>query len=143
MDMVVVISILLFCVFLFLSSLHFYWAFGGRWGSQSVFPKSDDKRPTKNPGKVPTFIVASGLMVCGFFYLIKGGLIAFDLPFWLDQHGFEIIASIFILRAIGEFNYVGFFKKIKYTKFGLNDTKYYSPLCLIIAALTIILALNK
>ncbi len=56
---------------------------------------------------------------------------------------FWLIASIFIIRAIGEFNYVGFFKKIKYTQFGRNDTKYYSPLCLIIGILTIIIDLNK
>jgi hypothetical protein len=48
------------------------------------------------------------------------------------------------LRAIGDFNYVGFFKKIKHTKFGKNDTKYFSPLCLTIGVLTIILELiNK
>ncbi|WP_281635816.1 DUF3995 domain-containing protein [Flavobacterium marginilacus] len=47
------------------------------------------------------------------------------------------------MRAIGDFNYVGFFKKIKLAKFGKNDTKYFSPLCLIIGILTLILELIK
>ena len=59
------------------------------------------------------------------------------------DYGLWIIASVFILRAIGEFNYVGFLKKIKHTKFGQNDTKLYSPLCLTIGILIIIIALNK
>jgi len=45
----------------------------------------------------------------------------------------EELFSIFLLRAIGDFNYVGFFKKIKDTNFGKMDSKYYSPLCLVIA----------
>lgn len=95
------------------------------------------------PGLLPTFIVAFGLLGFGLFILVKSGLINFNFPMWLDNYGLWIIASVFILRAIGEFNYVGFFKKIKHKKFGQNDTKFYSPLCLTIGILTIIIALNK
>ncbi|WP_222439555.1 DUF3995 domain-containing protein [Spirosoma utsteinense] len=38
--------------------------------------------------------------------------------------------------------YVGFFKKIKHTPFGKNDTRYYSPLCLLIGVLTLVVVLN-
>jgi hypothetical protein len=48
--------------------------------------------------------------------------------------------TLFILRAIGDFKYLGFFKKIKNTKFGQNDTKYFAPLCLIIGILTLLVA---
>jgi hypothetical protein len=71
------------------------------------------------------------------------GLITFNTPDWLSKYGLWTIAVIFTLRAIGDFNYVGFFKKIKHTKFGKNDTKYFSPLCLTIGILTIILELTK
>ncbi len=139
----IIISIILFLTFLFLSSIHFYWGFGGRWGSKAVFPSKDDNLPSPKPGKIPTFIVAFGLLGFGLFYLVSCGLIDFKLPLWLNKYGLWIIASIFILRAIGEFNYVGFFQKYKQTKFGQNDTKYYSPLCLIIGILTIILVINR
>ena len=41
------------------------------------------------------------------------------------HYGLWIIASLFMLRAIGEFKYVGFFKKYKHIQFGKNDTRYY------------------
>jgi len=129
---------------LFISSIHIYWAFGGNWGSDAVLPTKDDNN-TKvlNPSILPTLIVAFGLLGFGLHILIISGLIAFDIPQWLSNYGLWIIASIFTLRAIGDFKYVGFFKKIKLTKFGKNDTKYYSPLCLTIGILTLILELIK
>ena len=137
-------AIILFLIFLFISSIHFYWAFGGKWGGDAVLPTKDDNN-TKvlNPTALPTLIVALGLLGFGVFILIMSGFIAFDTPQWLHKYGLWVIASIFMLRAIGDFNYVGFFKKITRTKFGRNDTKYFSPLCLIIGLLTIVLELNK
>ena len=142
--MTTVIAIILFLVFVFISSIHFYWSFGGKWGSDAVLPTKDDNN-TKvlNPTILPTLIVAFGLLGFGLFILVMSGLIAFNTPQWLNKYGLWIIASIFTLRSIGDFNYVGFFKKIKQTKFGKNDTKYFSPLCLTIGILTIILELTK
>jgi hypothetical protein len=142
--MTTVIAIILFLIFLFISSIHFYWAFGGKWGSDAVLPTKDDSN-TKilNPAILPSLIVAVGLLSFGLFILVMSGLISIDIPQWLFKYGLWIIASIFILRAIGDFNYVGFFKKIKHTKFGKSDTKYYSPLCLTIGIFTIILELTK
>lgn len=134
--MVTTISILLFLVFACLSAIHVYWGFGGEWGSQAVIPTKDDNIKPKMPGLVPTFIVALGLLALGIFVLNKAVLLNFFIPQGFNRYGLWTIAVLFILRAIGEFNYVGFFKKI-------NDTKYYSPLCLIIAILAIIIELKK
>lgn len=141
--MTTTISVLLFMVFSFLSAFHFYWGLGGRWGSQAVFPTKDDNVKPKILGILPTFIVALSLLVIGLFILNQAGFFNFSIPLWIDKYGLWIIAGLFILRAIGDFNYVGIFKKIKNTKFGINDTKYYSPLCLTIGILTIIIELNK
>src|ERR1700754_326950 len=111
-----IIAILLFLVFVLLSLLHFYWVFGGKWGNKSVYPSKDDKTPITMPGPIPTFIVGLGLLGFGLLYLIKSGFINIELPLWLNKTGFPTIATIFILRAIGDFNYFGFFKKIKNTK---------------------------
>ncbi len=51
-----------------------------------------------------------------------------------------LISAIFIIRAIGDFNAVGFFKKIKQTEFANYDTKYFSPLCLSLGAVFIMLS---
>jgi hypothetical protein len=58
----------------------------------------------------------------------------------INKYGLWILMTLFILRAIGDFKYMGFFKKIKNTKFGQNDTKYFAPLCLIIGILTLLVA---
>ncbi|MBX2965855.1 MAG: DUF3995 domain-containing protein [Cyclobacteriaceae bacterium] len=138
--MTTLISIVLVIVFAFLSAIHFYWLIGGRSSSQAVFPTKDDTTIPKMPGVIPTLIVACGLLAIGLFISLKAGFFYIPIPSFLDKYGLWIIAGIFILRAIGEFNYLGFFKKIKHTKFGRNDTKYYSPLCLIIGILIIILS---
>ncbi|WP_317130658.1 DUF3995 domain-containing protein [Psychroserpens sp. NJDZ02] len=54
-----------------------------------------------------------------------------------------MIPLIFLLIAIGEFKYIGFFKSIKKTDFGKLDTKLLSPLCLIIAIFGIVIQLVK
>jgi protein-S-isoprenylcysteine O-methyltransferase Ste14 len=141
--MTTIIAMILFLIFLFISIIHFYWAFGGSWGSDSVLPTKENKEKVLNPSALPTVIVALGVLGFGLIVLIKSGLLEFSLPSWINQYGLWIIAGIFILRAIGDFNYVGFFKKIKETKFGKNDTKYFSPLCLLIGILALILEINN
>lgn len=144
--MATIIAIILFMIFLFLSGIHVYWAFGGQWGNGAVIPTQDDHGKVMMPGIVPTLIVASGLLGFGLVVLLNVVVLDFKLPLWLDiihKYGLWVITGIFILRAIGEFNYVGFFKKYNQTRFGKNDTKYYSPLCLTIGILTIIMELSK
>ena len=143
--MTLIISGILFGIFLFLSSLHFYWAFGGKWGSTAVLPTKDDNTPQKtiNPGIIATLTVAFGLLAFGLLPLVVIGTIHFPLPDWLQKSGLWIIAGIFGTRAIGDFNYVGFFKKIKHTTFAKNDTRYYSPLCTVISLLAATLILIR
>lgn len=141
--MLSVISILLFLVFLFLSGIHFYWALGGRWGSAAVYPTIDDAIKPQMPGVVPTLIVAVGFLFMGLFILLKAEFIAVSIPLWISSYGLWILAAIFTIRAIGDFKYAGFFKKIKHTEFGKYDTKYYSPLCVLLVVLILILELNE
>ncbi|CAA9203110.1 hypothetical protein FLA105534_04434 [Flavobacterium bizetiae] len=138
-----IISLVLFLIFTVLSAIHFYWGFGGKWGSHAVVPTKENGVAVFIPRKVSTFVVAIGLLCFGLFYLIKYDFIGVNLSKWLDESGFWIIASIFIIRAIGDFNYVGLFKKHKSSKFALNDAKYYTPLCLVITVLTLLLELKK
>jgi hypothetical protein len=127
-------------LFLAISGLHFYWAFGILMGKKmksvsEVLPEMEGK-PLFTPGAFATFIVAIGLV---FFAIISGfGLLEIDIfkifkPIFL--YGNLLIAIIFMARAIGDFRYVGFFKKNKTSKFAINDSKYYSPLCLLISIL--------
>ncbi|MCD8539384.1 MAG: DUF3995 domain-containing protein [Leadbetterella sp.] len=144
--MIPVIAISLILIFSFLSALHVYWALGGKWGTSAVIPAKDNHTKVIMPGAIATFIVAFGLLFFGAVVFLN----SFDtntshIPGigLIHRYGLGAIAGIFILRAIGDFNYVGFFKKIKTTRFARNDSRYYSPLCLIIGILAILLELNK
>jgi hypothetical protein len=139
--MKLLIGFVLFIILLSLSGIHIYWGFGGKWGSVAAIPTKENNAPIIKPGFFDCLFVALGLLCFGLFILIKTGIIIFGLPGWLSDYGLWAISAIFLLRAIGEFNYVGFFKKVKSTRFGVMDTRYYSPLCLLLAILGIILGL--
>jgi hypothetical protein len=49
------------------------------------------------------------------------------------------LAIVLIIRAIGDFKYVGFFKRIKNTPFARYDTQYYAPLCLYLGLSTLLI----
>ena len=137
------IGLLLFFTFSFLSVIHFYWGLGGKWGANAAIPTKANKEKVMNPKLFECFVVAFGLLGFGLFILVKTKILSFYLPNWLMKYGLWILSTIFILRAIGEFKYVGFFKKIRSTQFGQLDTKYYSPLCLAIGLLVMALALMR
>ncbi len=114
---------------------HFYWAFGGKIGLDKALPTKDGKLLLK-PSKSLTILV--GIVLNSFAY------IAYALQFYdftvNENRNFYLysgifLSTIFIIRAIGEFNAVGFFKKIKDTEFAIYDTRYFSPLCLILGVI--------
>ena len=133
-------------LFLAISGLHFYWAIGSFWGkkmksSSSVIPEVEGK-PLFTPSTFSTLVVAIGLLIMA--KVSAHGLgIGFDFKAFGPYVGYGnlAISIIFLIRAIGDFRYVGFFKfmgKHNESKFAKNDTKYYSPLCLLIAVLAFI-----
>jgi len=140
---ITILSIILFLIFAVLGGFHFYWFFGGVWGLEHVIPAKDKVSSLSIP-KFATLIVGLVLVLFGLVYFIKSGLTNVQIPNWVTNYGYWIIPSIFILRAIGEFNYVGFFKKVKNTEFAKADSKIFSPLCLIIGIIGILIQLmNK
>jgi hypothetical protein len=133
------ISILLSILFAMIAVLHIYWAVGGKGWIQSVLPTTTDGRVVMEPGYGAFVVVILGLIGLSVLYLSKSALIAdLGIP---NLHHKELlfVSLVFILRAIGDFKYVGFFKKIKNTSFGSLDTKYFSPLCVVVAVLTFVL----
>jgi len=130
-------------IFIILSGIHFNWAFGGKWGFEKALPTNENGEKVLNPKRIDSAIVGLGLFIFAIYYLLKVGLISLEIPNWIMYYAGWLIAAIFIARAIGEFKYIGFFKKIKNTNFGKLDSKYYSPLCLIIGLIGITLELIK
>jgi hypothetical protein len=128
-------TIILSIIFLFLSGLHFYWGLGGRKGLAASVPRKANGAKRINPSAFDCFIVAILLLGAELFVLARSGMLAVKWPGWLPHLGSWILIFLFTARAIGEFRYIGFFKKVKSSVFARLDTKYYSPLCVLIAAL--------
>lgn len=115
-----------------ISLLHFYWLFGGTVGLHAAIPEVDG-RPAFQPSRLATLVVATGLLMCALLILATSGVLSAPVPraalLWLTR----LLALVFFARAIGDFRLVGFFKRIRNSKFARLDTRVYSPLCLVLA----------
>ncbi|MBI40369.1 MAG: hypothetical protein CMF59_12270 [Leptospiraceae bacterium] len=126
-----VIPLLTGILFGFLASLHIYWALGGKWASRKTIPVRPDGAPLFQPGKMATLLVALLLGLSAAYFLTGWGRVHDFSDFWSIPAW--IIVAAFFLRSIGEFKYVGFFKRIRGSDFARMDTFVYSPLCLLIS----------
>lgn len=128
--MTAILSALNAIVLALLGLLHIYWAFGGQWAANNALPKKLNGELLFTPKPFDCIAVAIGLLAFASFFIIHSFLPTPVLPEWLLAHGLWFIGAIFTLRAIGDFRYVGFMKKVKGNRFATLDTIYYSPLCL-------------
>ena len=122
-----------------LSLLHAYWALGGRWGSAYTVPTVGGRR-SFDPSPFATWIVCGLLGLAVVIVVGRSGWIAKGPLRVLFDAGIWGLAFVFALRAVGNFRTFGFFKAVKGTPFADWDTWFYSPLCLLIAALVVGLA---
>ncbi|MCE7044448.1 DUF3995 domain-containing protein [Dyadobacter sp. CY312] len=129
----VVLPLLNAAVFLLLAMLHLYWMIGGNWGYHAAIPTDGNGRKLFRPGPVATFAVALGLILFALVNILLAGLLPPVMPKEYLRISLMIIAGIFLLRAIGDFRYVGFSKRFRKTRFAEMDSKFYSPLCLVLA----------
>jgi hypothetical protein len=127
------IGVIIAAVFLVLGLWHFYMASGVLSGESGAVPSTDGK-PAFVPSKQST--IAVGMVLCLLAGLVAAtsGAIPSALPpaplKWLSI----ALAVGLLARAVGEFKYVGFFKKVRGSRFATIDTLFYSPLCLALAA---------
>lgn len=108
----------------FIAVIHIYWGFGGKFWADKAVPTTDDGAPLFVPGKVATFVVV-GVLFVACWAVLSDGVAAKVIS--------GVFALIFFARFVGEFNYVGMFKKHKSSEFARMDTLIYSPLCLFLS----------
>jgi hypothetical protein len=125
-----------------LSGLHIFWGFGGKWGALAAVPSKADGTILFQPGLVPCLGVAFGLGATAWLALIAGNILPNPLAAFLLIKLLWGVAGIFTIRCVGDFNYVGFFRKIHTTDFGARDRNFYTPLCLCYATAFAMLALQ-
>ena len=117
-------------VLLGIAVIHVYWAIGGRLGAGAAVPEVSGK-PALSPSPNATLLVAlaltvAALVVLGRIQVWRSSLV----PPWVFTLGTWVLAAVFLLRAVGDFRLVGFFKRVRGTRFATRDTFLYSPLCL-------------
>ena len=111
-----------------LALIHLYWIFG-EFGLDQALPSNEKGERMLNPSKFMTLVVA--FILFGFAW-ISYSLDIDSHASWVDTMGW-VLALLFFLRAIGDFNMVGIFKKIKQTEFAKYDSLIYIPLCFMIS----------
>jgi hypothetical protein len=129
-----------------LSGLHLYWAAGGRAGAEVVVPREPGF--TLRPTRGATLAVAVALAVAALIMIGQAGWVqgvgSGGRAEWL-RPALRLaalgMALVFAARAIGDFRYLGFFKRRRNSRFARWDTRLYSPLCTLLAVLALLAAL--
>jgi hypothetical protein len=120
--------------------LHVYWAMGGRRGGAAAVPR-EDGQPTLRPGRLATFAVAFALVVCAALLLCWLDVLPLIAPRGFVRTGIGLLATVMLLRAIGDFRYIGLFKTRGDGPFRRMDTMLYTPLCIIFSVVLWALAI--
>jgi hypothetical protein len=136
------LAITVCAVFLVLALWHFRMAFAPATGEGGAVP-SVEGRPLFVPSKRATVGVGIALLSFAALIAATAGLLPLAVPrfvlVWLSYG----LALGLLVRAIGEFKYVGFFKRVRGSRFARLDTLVYSPLCLFLAVGVALVALHN
>jgi ABC-type uncharacterized transport system permease subunit len=132
------VGYLLLSAFTALSLLHVYWAFGGRWGWNVALPEQPVSTVAESaaervkvlaPSRASTLAVAGALAIVALVVGLTSGVFAPPQRHWTLTAILTVAAMVFLVRAVGDFRWVGFFKRSSRSIFAFWDTAVYSPLC--------------
>ncbi len=119
------------CVVVF----HLYWAAGGRLGADTVIPRRSAAQGGDalfHPSPLGTLTAALFLVgVIALGVVVHRGS-DITLPWAWARVLLAVCGVVFVLRAIGEFRYIGFFKRVKDSPFAYWDTRLFSPFVLLV-----------
>jgi Protein of unknown function (DUF3995) len=140
--MVHALALLEVSVLVLIATIHLYWTLGGRWAASAVVPTragSNDRALFPTP-PLASLAVAVLLLIAAWIVLERLGWTQV-LPAWIGQVGIWGIVAAFGLRSLGEFRYVGWFKRVTGTRFARLDTQIFTPLTTALALSSLVLAL--
>ena len=125
--------------FVVLALWHFGMAVFPSAGASGAVPSVEGK-PLFVPSAKATAVVGLVLVLFACLVAATGGLLHVGVPPRLLTWCSFALALGLLARAIGEFRYVGFFKRVRDSRFAKLDTLVYSPLCLLLAVGVAVLA---
>ena len=131
-------------IIVFAAAFHLYWAVGGRRGFDVSLPQNPDGQPVLRHllplWRPAAFLVALGLLVLAGLVVVR----ALPLDHGLEPEMLDLALLVtgraFVARAIVPNRYVGFFKRLRTTRWAHYDTRFYSPLFLILGLSLIVVA---
>ena len=123
------LPIALCLVFIVLAAWHFYWALGGNALKGAAVPEISGKAAF-SPRPLATTGVGVALIACAVLIAAASGLLGSSLPHQLLSWLCYALSLILLVRAIGDFRLVGFFKTVRNSRFARLDSAVYSPLSL-------------
>ena len=101
-------------------------------GESGAVPTVDGK-PLFVPSRKSTVAVGVVLLLFAGLVAATAGVVPVGLPRVALVGLSYALAAGFLARAVGEFKYVGFFKRVRGSRFAKLDSLVYSPLCLLLA----------
>ncbi len=126
------LGFLLAIVFTALALWHFYWALGGKVFLAAAIPCVDG-RPAFVPGRAMTAAVGGALLLCALLVVTLSRSTRMpSMDTALSGVGYAL-ATALLVRAVGDFRLLGFFKRVRDGRFACLDSLVYSPLCLMLA----------
>lgn len=118
--------------FVALAVWHFRMALWPAAGTSGTVPSVSGK-PLFVPSARATVLVGVVLLLFACLVAATAGLLEVGIPVRVLSWLCYALALGLLARAVGEFKYVGFFKRVRGSRFARLDTLLYSPLCLLLA----------
>jgi hypothetical protein len=136
-----IVALMLFAI----AALHAYWGFGGVWpgtdAASCARAVAGFRGVTSMPGPGASFAVTAALATAALTALVKGGWVLPPLPDALVTLGAAGAALVFLGRGIAGFT-PAWRRLTPEQPFATLDVRYYSPLCLLIGLVLLLLALK-
>lgn len=122
-----------------LALLHVAWALGSYWPASNAADLADlviGRTPGQEqlPGRGLTFLVAVLLLIAALLVLATSGLLPLPLSMRWVRIGATGLAAVLLLRGFGGFFDLKLRPSIAGTAYARANVRYYSPLCLLLAA---------
>lgn len=127
-----VIAAVVCLVLVALALWHVYMAFLPT-GRESAAVPSVDGKPLFIPSRRATLGVGAALLFFAVLVAATAGLVGIGLsPVVLSWASYALALGL-LARAVGEFRCVGFFKRVRGSRFARLDSLVYSPLAIAVA----------
>lgn len=127
-----VVASIVSSVFVVLALWHFRMALQSGFGSSGAVPSVQGK-PLFVPSRAATVAVGVALLLFVGLVAATSGAVSLGLPQAVLRWLSLALAAGLFARAVGEFKYVGLFKRVRGSRFATLDSFVYSPLCLLLS----------